>query len=62
VRGDQLASIEHNYAWFLCQQNRFNDAQRHFDKALAQPSYRQTDKTLKAIGFCQARAGALPQL
>jgi type IV pilus assembly protein PilF len=62
VRGDQLASIEHNYAWFLCQQNRFNDAQRHFDKALAQPSYRQTDKTLKAIGFCQARAGASPQL
>jgi type IV pilus assembly protein PilF len=62
VRGDQLASIEHNYAWFLCQQNRFNDAQRHFDQALAQPSYRQTDKTLKAIGFCQARAGALPQL
>lgn len=62
VRGEQLASIEHNYAWFLCQQNRFADAHLHFDKALAQPSYRQTDKTLKAIGFCQARAGALPKL
>ena len=62
VRGAQLASIEHNYAWFLCQQNRFADAQVHFDKALAQPSYRQTDKTLKAIGFCQARAGASPKL
>ena len=62
MRGNQLASIEHNYAWFLCQQNRFADAQVHFDKALAQPSYRQTDKTLKAIGFCQARAVAAPKL
>ncbi len=62
VRGDQLGSIEHNYAWFLCQQNRFADAQVHFDKALAQASYRQADKTQKAIGFCQARAGASPKL
>lgn len=62
VRGDQLGSIEHNYAWFLCQQNRFADAHVHFDKALAQPSYRQADKTLKAIEFCQARAGASPKL
>lgn len=62
LRGNQLASIEHNYAWFLCQQNRFADAQVHFDKALAQPSYSQTDKTLKAIGFCQARAMASPKL
>ena len=62
VRGAQLAAIEHNYAWFLCQQNRFADAHIHFDNALAQPSYRQTDKTLKAIGLCQARAGISPKL
>ena len=62
VQGAQLASIEHNYAWFLCQQYRFADAQVHFDKALAQASYRHSDKTLKAIEFCQARAGASPKL
>ena len=62
VQGAQLASIEHNYAWFLCQQNQFTKAQVHFDKALAQSSYRQSDKTLKAIGFCQARASASPKL
>ena len=62
VQGAQLASIEHNYAWFLCQQNQFSEAQVHFDKALAQSSYRQSDKTLKAIGFCQARASVSPKL
>ena len=62
VQGAQLAAIEHNYAWFFCQQNRFAEAKVHFDKALAQPSYRQSAKTLKAIEFCQARAGASPKL
>jgi type IV pilus assembly protein PilF len=56
VRPDELAAIQHNYGWFLCEQNRFIEAQTQFDQALAQPTYRQTDKTRQAIAFCKTRA------
>jgi len=56
VRSADLAAIQHNYGWFLCEQNRFSDAQMQFDLALAQPSYRQADKTHQAIAFCKSRA------
>ena len=56
VRTAELAAIQHNYGWFLCQQNRFAEAQTQFERAVSQPSYRQVDKTMRAIGFCQARA------
>ena len=52
----ELASIQHNYGWFLCQQNRFGEAQSQFDRALSQPAYRQLDKTRQAMGICNARA------
>ena len=56
VRTAELAAIQHNYGWFLCEQNRFGEAQTQLDLALAQPSYRQTDKTRQAIAICKARA------
>jgi type IV pilus assembly protein PilF len=56
VRHAELASIQHNYGWFLCQQNRFTEAQAQFDLALAQPSYGQADKTRQALALCKARA------
>jgi len=56
ARSAELAAIQHNYAWFLCQQNRFVEAQAQFDRAVFQPGYGQVDKTSKAIRFCQARA------
>ena len=56
VRAAELAAIQHNYGWFLCEQNRFAEAQAQFDLALAQPSYRQADKTHQAIALCKARA------
>ena len=52
----ELAAIQHNYGWFLCEQNRFIQAQTQFDHALAQPSYRQADKTRQAIALCKTRA------
>ena len=61
VRGAELAAIEHNYAWFLCQQHRIAEARKYFERALAQASYRETDKTLKAIAFCQTRTEAVSQ-
>ena len=47
----------HNYGWFLCQQQRWNDADMQFNGALAQPQYRDAMRTLLAQGVCQARAG-----
>jgi type IV pilus assembly protein PilF len=58
VRASELASIQHNYGWFLCEQNRFTDAQVQFDRALSQPGYAHADKTNHAIAFCNSRAAA----
>ena len=49
--------IRHNYAWFLCQQRRYPDADAEFARVLAEPSYRAASRTLLAQGVCQARAG-----
>lgn len=46
----------HNYAWFLCQQRRFTEADALFIKTMAQPQYREVPRTLYAQGTCQARA------
>jgi len=51
-----LGAIQHNYGWFLCQQNRFTEAQTQFQRAVSQTGYRQIDKTRNAIGICQVRA------
>jgi type IV pilus assembly protein PilF len=55
-RSNALGAIQHNYGWFLCEQNRFAEAQAQFAYALAQPSYTSVDKTNKAIAFCKTRA------
>ncbi len=51
----------HNRAWFLCQQRRFAESEAQFDAALALPQYRDSVRTLLALGVCQARAGRMPQ-
>ena len=56
VRSAELGAIQHNYGWFLCEQNRFAEAQTQFDRALLQPGYASADKTNKAIEFCKTRA------
>ncbi len=60
-RALQLAPREggtmHNYGWFLCQQQRWPEAEAQFTSALAQPQYRDATRTLLAQGVCQARAG-----
>ena len=53
----EQGDIEHNYAWFLCQEKRYTDAQAHFARALAQPGYTQRSKTWMSQGVCQLRAG-----
>ena len=55
----ELAAIQHNYGWFLCEQKRFAEAQTQFDRALSQPLYAEASKTSQAVEFCQARAAAM---
>ena len=61
LRAMQLAPADgntmHSYGWFLCQERRFTESETQFEKALAQPQYRDGVRTLLARGVCQARAG-----
>lgn len=49
-----------NFAWYLCQQKRFGEADAMFSRALAVPQYAGRSRTLLTQGVCQARAGLLP--
>jgi type IV pilus assembly protein PilF len=51
--------IKHNYGWYLCQQQRYEEADAMFAAALALPQYRSFARTMLAQGACQARAGQL---
>lgn len=51
------ADAMQNFGWFLCQQKRFPEADALFERAAAQPQYRDLGRTLLAQGVCQARAG-----
>jgi type IV pilus assembly protein PilF len=53
------ADAMHNRAWFLCQRNRFAEADRLFEQVLAMPQYRDTQRSLMAQGVCLARGGNL---
>jgi len=50
-----------NYGWYLCQQQRYSEADTLFRQALAVPHYRDTPRTLLTEGICQARAGQWSQ-
>ena len=49
----------HNFAWFLCQQRRWKDADAQFTETLAVPGYQAASRTLLTQGVCQARAGQM---
>lgn len=49
------ADTLHNYAWFLCQQRRYKEADAQFQVAQAIPNYPGLARTLMAQGICQAR-------
>ncbi len=51
----------HNYAWMVCGQGRYDEADRAFGQALASPVHPARARTFLAQGVCQARAGRLAQ-
>lgn len=55
------ADAAHNYAWLLCQMQRYPQSVATFQQALANPQYGDRAKTHMALGLCQARAGQLPE-
>lgn len=55
------ADTMHNYAWYLCQQQRYGESNAMFSQALAVPQYRGVARTLLAQGVCYAHAGQLPE-
>ncbi len=64
-RAQQLAprdaDVLHNYAWFLCNQSRFTEADAVFRQVLALPAMREQARTRLAWGVCLARAGQLAE-
>lgn len=50
-----------NFAWYLCQQKRYSEANVLFEQALAVPQYRDSLRTQLAQGVCLARAGQWAQ-
>ncbi|MBC7716912.1 MAG: type IV pilus biogenesis/stability protein PilW [Pseudorhodobacter sp.] len=50
-----------NFAWYLCQQKRYAEANGLFEQALAVPQYRDSLRTQLAQGVCLARAGQWAQ-
>jgi type IV pilus assembly protein PilF len=55
------ADAMQNYGWFMCQRQRFAEAETMFRQALGVPQYRDTPRTMLTQGICQARAGQLLQ-
>lgn len=53
------ADAMQNFGWFLCQQRRYDEAERFFGQALSSPNYRDAPRTLLAQGVCQAKSGRL---
>jgi len=53
------ADAMHNYAWFMCQRQRYPEAIAMFQQAVAQPQYSALARSQMALGVCQGRAGAL---
>jgi type IV pilus assembly protein PilF len=51
------SNAQHNYGWLLCQQARYDEANRAFEGAMTNPLYADKAKTLMTQGLCQARAG-----
>jgi type IV pilus assembly protein PilF len=48
-----------NFGWYLCQRQRYAEADRFFQEVLASPTTEEVSRTLLTQGICQARAGDL---
>ncbi len=49
------AAFNHNYAAFLCDQKRYNEAQKFFDRVFANPLYDQLSQVYQLSADCDLR-------
>jgi type IV pilus assembly protein PilF len=54
-----FGDVHNNYAVFLCGQEFYVDAERHFNIAAKHPLYRTPDQALENAGVCALQAGDL---
>lgn len=54
-------STLHNHAWFLCQRERYVEAQARFSALLAMPQYRDAARSQLARGVCFGRTRQWPE-
>lgn len=52
------ASVLHNYGWYLCRKQRYDQADAMFGRAAELPNSVLTSKTWLARGVCQLQAGS----
>jgi type IV pilus assembly protein PilF len=50
-------AVNNNYGTFLCGSGRYDEAQKHFETALADPFYRTPELAYANAGFCALRSG-----
>jgi len=55
--GGRSGDILNNYGSWLCRQRRFDDADAHFRRALADPFYKSPESALANAGTCALAAG-----
>jgi type IV pilus assembly protein PilF len=60
LESDSL-DIQHNYAWFLCQNNRFDESFTLIERMLQSSTYRERPKSLLTQALCELRANRLAQ-
>lgn len=53
--------IANNYGWFLCQNNRGEEAMPHFERALRNRLYQTPDRAYMNAGQCAMKLGQLEQ-
>lgn len=53
------ADVMQNFGWYLCQRERYAEADALFSRALTVPQYQDTTRTLLSQGVCLARAGKI---
>ncbi len=58
LRSDDLDTL-HNYAWYLCRQQRYPESRQVYATAMQSSRYQASPKSWLTQGICEARAGDL---
>ncbi len=57
----RVAAVRNNYAVFLCEQKRYDEADSYFKKVMTDPLYQLRDRLFENMGQCAQNKGNLHQ-